>query len=513
MNPFAALAKLTTVVAREYLRVSKDSSGRSRSTVEQDGDLSRDAEEYGWQVGDAYTDSGIGASKFSRKRRGNFESLIEDLKSDRFGARVLMVWEVSRGSRQVEEWLELLNLCAQRGVFIWVHTHGRLYDPNNGKDRETLLTEAVKAESQAWEISQRTTRAGKANVTEGRPSGPCPYGYERTYHPKTRKLISQDEVPAETRNIRNLYARVLLGHTFHAIAKDWEQEGIVTRTGKRFSKEHLRTVVLTPTYAGLRGHFPGRKGGNTPKVVTAANLTPAVWPGLVSEDVWWNVHARLNRPSVKEGGTPRVRDCKHLFSTISRCGVCTGAMSTSRRGERHEYFCREQGHVRIMECDLDEYLTGVLLDKLAQPEVLEQLRAHDESAGADLVTARGVLAAVREEHRDLSRAVGAGELSPMLAKQSEPMILHRIAEAEQQVKELTVPTPLRGLIEPGADVAVRWAEAPMSTRRELLRALFTPTYFGEVRVMPATRKGGPRIPARQRVTFHRGTTPASPVAA
>ncbi|HEY4005145.1 MAG TPA: recombinase family protein, partial [Pseudonocardia sp.] len=109
MNPFAALAKLTTVVAREYLRVSKDSSGRSRSTVEQDGDLGRDAQEYGWTVGDAYTDSGIGASKFSRKRRGNFESLIEDLRSDRFGAQVLMVWEVSRGSRQVEEWLELLN--------------------------------------------------------------------------------------------------------------------------------------------------------------------------------------------------------------------------------------------------------------------------------------------------------------------------------------------------------------------------------------------------------------------
>ncbi|HEY4005567.1 MAG TPA: recombinase family protein [Pseudonocardia sp.] len=512
MNPFAALAKLGTVVAREYLRVSKDSSGRSRSTVEQDRDLSGDAEELGWQVGDSYADPGVGASKFSRKRRGDFESLIADLRSDRYGAQVLMLWEISRGSRQVEEWLELLNLCAKRGVFFWVHTHGRLYDPTNGKDRETVLSEAVKVEAQAWEISQRITRAGKANVTEGRPSGPCPYGYVRIYDPKTRALVSQDEVPAEARNIRNLYARVLLGHTFHAIAKDWEQQGIVTRTGKRFTRAHLRALVLTPTYAGLRGHFPGRKGSNTPKVVTAANLTPAVWPGLVSEDVWWTVHAQLNRPSVKEGGAPRVRDCKHLFSTISRCGVCTGAMSTSRRGERHEYFCREQGHVRIMERDLDEYLTTVLLDKLARPEVLEELRAEDECAGAELVTARGVLAAVREEHRELSRAVGAGELSPMLAKQSEPMILERIAEAEKQVKALHVPTPLRGLIEPGADVADRWAEAPMSTRRELLRALFTPTGFGEVHIMPATRKGGPRIPAEERVTFHR-TTPDTPAAA
>jgi hypothetical protein len=325
--------------------------------------------------------------------------------------------------------------------------------------------------------------------------------------------VSQDEVPAEARNVREVYARLLLGDTFFAIAKDWAERGIVTRTGKRFSKEHLRALVLTPTYAGLRGHFPGRKGGNTPKVVSAANLTPAVWPGLVSEDVWWNVHARLNRPSVKEGGAPRVRgDVKHLFSAISRCGVCGDGMSTSRRGERHEYFCRGLGHVRIMERDLDEYLTGVLLDKLAQPEVLEALRAQDESAGAELVAARGVLAGVREEHRELSRVVGAGQLSGMLAAQSEPMILHRIAEAEKRVKALTVPTPLRGLIEPGVDVAARWAEAPLSTQREVLRALFTPTYFGEVRIMPATRKGGPRIPAVERVKFERAT-PDTPDAA
>ena len=108
-----------------------------------------------------------------------------------------------------------MNLCAKRGVFIWVHTHGRLYDPNNGRDRETLLTEAVKAEAQAWEISQRTPRAVKANVSEGRPSGTCPYGYERTYDPQTRVLLSQGEVPAEARNVREVYARLLLGDTFH----------------------------------------------------------------------------------------------------------------------------------------------------------------------------------------------------------------------------------------------------------------------------------------------------------
>jgi site-specific DNA recombinase len=40
--------------------------------------------------------------------------LIADLEQDRFGAQVLMIWESSRGSRRVGEWVRLLELCEQR---------------------------------------------------------------------------------------------------------------------------------------------------------------------------------------------------------------------------------------------------------------------------------------------------------------------------------------------------------------------------------------------------------------
>lgn len=53
-------------------------------------------------------------------------------------------------------------------------------------------------------------------------------------------------------------------------------------------------------------------------------------------------------------------------------------------------------------------------------------------------------------------------------------MLAEIATLETRERELSTPGVLRGLIEPGADVAHRWADKPMSTRREIARLLLTP---------------------------------------
>jgi site-specific DNA recombinase len=116
--------------AREYLRVSLDRSGRARSLEEQHADHVRVAGEQGW-VEDSYRDESVSASRYSRRVRDGCDALITDLEGDRFGARVLMMWESSRGSRRVGEWVRLLELCEQRSVSIFVTTHGRCYEPGN----------------------------------------------------------------------------------------------------------------------------------------------------------------------------------------------------------------------------------------------------------------------------------------------------------------------------------------------------------------------------------------------
>src|SRR5690554_1089390 len=113
-----AMAKL---VVREYLRVSKDSKHTGKSPDQQHDENVRSFERQGWVLhpAPAYRDTDRSASRYATKVREDFRRLIDDLEADTFGADVLAIWESSRGSRRVGEWVDLVDLCKDRGVRIW----------------------------------------------------------------------------------------------------------------------------------------------------------------------------------------------------------------------------------------------------------------------------------------------------------------------------------------------------------------------------------------------------------
>ncbi|HEY3005866.1 MAG TPA: recombinase family protein, partial [Kribbellaceae bacterium] len=225
-------AGVASVTGREYLRVSKDRSGRSRSTGEQHDDNEREAARIGVSLAAAYRDDDRSASRYARKTRDDFEKLIKDLENDRFGADLLMLWESSRGSRKVSEWVLLIELCEQRGVRIHVTTHGRTYDPANGRDRRSLLEDSVDSEHEAWKISERTKRSMAANARDGKPHGRVPYGYRRRYDPSNGRLLGQEPDPVEAVAVRELFDRIHAGDSFRGIARDFAERGIVNRSGR-----------------------------------------------------------------------------------------------------------------------------------------------------------------------------------------------------------------------------------------------------------------------------------------
>lgn len=113
--------------AREYRRLSDRKGGKSLDDQGRDNELAADEQE--WTLGDPYIDDGRSASRYARRRRDDFDRLVADLASgatgrqSAFGADILMLWESSRGSRQVGEWVSFIELCEQRAVRIWVTTH------------------------------------------------------------------------------------------------------------------------------------------------------------------------------------------------------------------------------------------------------------------------------------------------------------------------------------------------------------------------------------------------------
>ncbi len=73
---------------------------------------------------------------------------------------------------------------------------------------------------------------------------------------------------------------------------------------------------------------------------------------------------------------------------------------------------------------------------------------------------------------------------------AEPTLLAEISKLEAREKELSTPSALRGLIEPGADVARRWETTPMSTRRQIARLLLTRTSSASYDYYPHPRAAG-----------------------
>jgi DNA invertase Pin-like site-specific DNA recombinase len=483
--------------ASEYLRVSFDRTGRERSNDEQHTDNLAAAPSFGIdRFAKPYRDTGS-ASRHARKRRDDFDRLLDDLDTGRFDADVLMLWESSRGSRKTGEWVDLLDRCEHAGVRIAVTTHGRVYDPTNARDRRSLLEDAVDSEYESAKTSQRTKRTARDHAAAGMPHGRIPYGYRRIYDPTTRRLVRQEADPTEAPVVVELYQRLAAGHSLTAIARDFEARGITSRGSAKvpacpFVAQTLRGIALAPVYRGQRVHSPGGRKVGTNRH-DAEQTYDATWPALVDDDLWYAVHARLTDPARV---TTRPGRAKHLLSMIARCDLCSGPLvSTDRYGARR-YQCNA-GHVLIHADKLDAWAEDQVLSLLTRPDVLQRLlpQAVDDKAMAD---ARDDVARIRAEHDDLIAQVADGKLSARLAAGAEPGIVARLDLAEQRVRELTTPVGLRQLIDPGPQVVEQWDTLTMEVRREIVRLLFVKGLLGVLSVA-GVNGGANTVQARVRL--------------
>jgi DNA invertase Pin-like site-specific DNA recombinase len=525
------------------LRVSKDRSGKERSQDDQHADNAHAAGEHGWEVGAWYREAGSSsASKFATKRRDAFERLISDLEEDRFKADVLIIWESSRGSRRVQDWVTLIDLCVRRKVTIFVTTHGREYDPANGRDRRSLLEDAVDSEYEASKTSVRIKRAAAANARDGKPHGAVPFGYVRKFDERTRKFISQDPHPVQAAIVREIFARFRQGHSMRKIGRDLAGRDVRVNSGRLISHVHVRNILINPAYAGIRTHQPsdGPRRVGRPFDATTPH-TDAIWKKLVPRRDFLAVQRLLSDPERsthptatvtatddpqadpgtgpddsgpddslrEERGKARPGKARHLLSMIIHCDVCGSELSVTNRYGYGEYICHARGHVRVREDELDRFAEAAIIAYLSREDVYADLTAAEHDGDReDLARMQDELAEVSHELASLQQAAARRSVSIASFELIEPALLAQIATLEAAVKDLTTPADLRALIVPGPDVAERWQAAELSTRRAVVRKLFTPDRLGDLRITHArTRTRSPRPPVSDRVTLYASTGP------
>lgn len=472
---------LQDLLGREYLRVSRDKSGRERSNDEQHDDNARDAEGR-WGLGDPYSDVGS-ASRYARKARGDFDQLLADLSADasecrrgcRFDADVLVLWESSRGSRRVGEWVDLLELCEQRGVRISVTTHGRLYDPANPRDRRTLLEDAVDSEYESGKTSQRVRRTTAAVAAARRPHGRRLYGYERVYDTRTGALLGQRPHPTEAPVVRRIFSMYLSGHGIRTIATTLRGEGLRRPNGP-WNEVRVGETLGNPSYAGRR----------TWKGEDMGQADPEVWPPLIDPEVFDQVQER--RRMVRERAQPGQGPKSRLLSGVARCGLCAERMIARPDKGRPVYQCRGCRRVLRDLRKLDDYVTIWLLARFAQWLTDPATAPPEDVPDPAVDAARARAASLKAELEAAQEDMLAERMSAQAYARLERDRLPKIAAAEREAKRAVVPLDIDLPSDPGALEAWWYDTLTAEQRREVVMH-----YIAAVIVQPTGRIGRRKI--------------------
>lgn len=501
------------MLVREYLRVSQDRSGIGKSPDQQHGEMAESAARRGWMLHpQAFRDDNRSASRYARREREGFTELMESLRSGRFGADILGIWESSRGSRKTSEWLQLIDLCKAQGVHIWVLTHNRVYDPANARDRRSLREDASDAEYESDKTSERLRRDVRSNAEKGRPHGKRIYGYKRIYDGESRNLIEVIEEPDQAPIVREAASRVLAGETFYAIAKDFNLREIPprreayreARANMGWTPPAVKQMLTMPAYAGKR-QYRGEIIGD------------AIWPPLIDYEVWLKLQLIMSPTHRRR---TNIWPSAHLLTGIAVCGICgantrvgkqnKGSQRYDKAGEKvprehyNTYLCsgvpgRTGFHVAIKEEFLDKIVVDVLLTRLERPDFLAWLGQNDSSADAERM---GLLEEIGE-HQSWLKEVheeAARRRDMEFLNTQEALVRPQLEAAQARLDSLAVVDPVVLELVRSGRVRELWAEREASGdfdwRRHIIRSVVTP------RIMPVGKgHRGLKGIMRERVKF------------
>ena len=442
-----------------YARVSLDPRGEGRSVTEQVAECTAWATREGWDLVATITETGSASrharSTQARSRWGDIVDLVSSGTID-----ILLTWEASRATRQLEEYAELRTLCARHGV-RWGYS-GTVYDLTDRNDRFRTGLDMLVAEDESARSSERILRASRARATAGTPHGKLPYGYRREYDPTTGALLRQ--VPDETTApvAREIITRVADGDTLYAIAADLTQRGIPIPRPARTRHDPgawlpttVRRIAASPTYAAKRVH-------------RGAIVGDATWDALVDDRTHQRAIAALDAMTVR---APRADRCvKHLLTGIARCGTCGGPMvHRVNRGRYAAYACRDRSCVTRKATDVDNHVLERALLILAA--------AHTQAPTADddpaIATAQADVDALHARMGTFIDQAADGSLSAAALARVEARLRPQIEAAEQQLRALRRPPTLSGY--DLSDPAALWESLDIGGRRTLLSRAVTVT--------------------------------------
>lgn len=466
-----------------YGRNSHDPKKKTRSVRDQLGDGRAMCEQFGWVVKREFKDPGISASRHARRRRDDFETMLDGIAAGE--CRIVVAWEASRYYRDLEVYVRLRRACFEAGALLCYN--GQLYDLSKREDRKATAMDAVSAEDESEGTRDRNLRTTRRVASEGGPHGPAPLGFRHVYDPDTGELLERIADPAMAGVVRSMFEWAEEGTPLTEIARKLAKRGLTTRLGKKWNARTVHMMLRNRAYIGKRVHLGTVRDGT--------------WDGIVGTERFANVQAILDARR-RPGHDTSV---KHLLSGIPYCSVhepTTLKHESTTRG-RDIYRCYEKD-LSIQAKALRAYVEEGVVAWLSSDEAISAFRRNPK--GDTARQARIRLKALQDqldEARTKARSLRPDGKGMVLSIDSlgamEAGLLPQIRKAEAEAEEVHVPQVLRDLLgKPRPDVERIWdEELTLHQRRMLLRLIVT------IRLFPARAPGVKTIePGRVTLSFY-----------
>lgn len=438
----------------------KSTVDRGQSMTGQENECSEDIQSEGWTVGRVFADPNRSASRYATKPRPDYDELVAQIAAGK--VKILTLWEASRGSRDLGEWVEFLDLCHKHHVLIRITSDHRTYDVRKRRDYRTLAEDGIDARDESEKIAERVRRGKRALALDGKPAGPLLYGYARRYDDRGH-YIEQVEHPDQAKIVREIAEAVATGTPVMAIRRDLRERGILSPRGmSEWATSQVIAACTNPAYIGQRVH-------------QGEVVRDGKWPAILDRATFDSCARILEDPARRTQKDTRLL---YFLSGAMTCGACGGIMRTSvlRAGIRG-YACAACRCVTIKADPVDGLIAEMVVARLQDEDALAQAAPPTDDAA---------LAAAEDEVADLQKRLddhyvqsARGKLTAGGLAKVEAELLPMIRNAEATKRRLATPPALRDLA--GVDVARSWGDFPVYKQRAITMAVCT------IAVDPAVR--------------------------
>ncbi|POY04850.1 recombinase family protein [Mycobacterium kansasii] len=434
--------------AAVYTRISSDPTGQQLGVTRQLDECTALAERLGWDITEIYTDNDLSA--YSGKRRPGFEQMLADMKAGQFEA--LLCWHTDRLYRSMRDLEKLIEIADERRVQLRTVVGGDLdLSTSAGRMLGRILGATARQESEHKAERQRSANEQRAAAGAWVKAGLRPFGYTKNGEP----------LEPEASAYRQAVADVLAGRSLRSISTEWNQRGLLSSRGYKWSNLTLRKMLVNPLYAGLRTH----RG----KVVAQGD-----WQPLVDPDTHRGLQAFLSDPARRPG---LAFEIKYMGSGRYICGRCGAKMYAARPNgpDRLLYVCRENYHLARAGKPLDEYVETLVLGYLSDPETRQRLTVLLDGETVDVDGLHTRRAALQARLDDLAAMFAAGDIDGSQLRRGTADLRQQLAGVDKVLADLARKSPAADLITAGDAIREHWDRLTPDLKGKVVSEICTVT--------------------------------------